>query len=56
MNDEGALGRPTAGTAWEGEGEDGRGDAALPGRMVVPEGVRAVEVRAGVGAGVWGRV
>lgn len=49
VNDEGALGRPTSGTAWEGTAARDMDDPALPGRAQLPEGVRAVQVVAGDG-------
>jgi hypothetical protein len=44
VNDEGALGRCTAGTAWEDAPEADKGDAFEPGRAALPEGVRATQV------------
>ncbi|KAI8474714.1 MAG: regulator of chromosome condensation 1/beta-lactamase-inhibitor protein II [Monoraphidium minutum] len=49
VNDEGALGRPTAGSAWEAEPESGKEDPALPGPARLPPGARAVQVAAGDG-------
>lgn len=49
VNDEGALGRPTSGTCWEGTPEEQLGDPALPGIAEAPEGARFVQVVAGDG-------
>jgi regulator of chromosome condensation len=48
VNDEGALGRPTSGSAWEGSKER-KEDPALPGRARVPAGERVVQLAAGDG-------
>jgi regulator of chromosome condensation len=49
VNDEGALGRPTAGSAWEGAREADKEDPALPGLARMPAGARVVQVAAGDG-------
>eukprot|EP00877_Chromochloris_zofingiensis_P002885 jgi/Chrzof1/12598/Cz07g00140.t1 len=49
VNDEGALGRPTSGTAWEDTDYSTKEDSSVPGRARLPEGVRVVQVVAGDG-------
>jgi len=49
VNDEGALGRPTSGSAWEHAKESEKEDPALPGRARMPEGERVVQLAAGDG-------
>ncbi|KAF8057653.1 RCC1 [Scenedesmus sp. PABB004] len=49
VNDEGALGRPTAGTAWEGEPESSKEDPYVPGAARLPAGLAVVQVAAGDG-------
>lgn len=44
MNDEGALGRKTAGTAWEATPEEEKGNATVPVRAEAPEGVKFIQV------------
>ncbi|KAF5840674.1 regulator of chromosome condensation 1/beta-lactamase-inhibitor protein II [Dunaliella salina] len=43
VNDEGALGRKTLGTAWEAYPDEEKADEKVPGRAVLPDGVRMVE-------------
>jgi regulator of chromosome condensation len=45
VNDEGALGRRTGGTAWEELADDEKGDATRPGKAEAPEGVKFTQVR-----------
>lgn len=49
VNDEGALGRKTGGSAWEKEPESGKADSTTPGKAVLPAGVKATQVAAGDG-------
>eukprot|EP00878_Enallax_costatus_P018153 GHUV01019101.1.p1 GENE.GHUV01019101.1~~GHUV01019101.1.p1 ORF type:complete len:563 (+),score=199.22 GHUV01019101.1:126-1814(+) len=49
VNDEGALGRPTSGTAWEKEPNSMKEDCYVPGRARMPDGVFVVQVAAGDG-------
>jgi hypothetical protein len=44
VNDEGALGRPTAGTCWEGIDDVVKGDASRPGKADVPVTARFTQV------------
>jgi alpha-tubulin suppressor-like RCC1 family protein len=44
VNDEGALGRKTGGTAWEDLSDEEKGDATLPGKAETPEGVKFTQV------------
>jgi regulator of chromosome condensation len=48
VNDEGALGRPTSGTAWEGS-KDAKEDCTRPGRARLPPGAHATAIAAGDG-------
>jgi regulator of chromosome condensation len=54
VNDEGALGRPTSGTAWQGSKEE-KEDSFTPGRARLPEGERAPAPARSVGCGAAGR-
>lgn len=49
VNDEGALGRPTSGSAWEGVKAADKEDPALPGIARMPAGARVVQLAAGDG-------
>jgi regulator of chromosome condensation len=49
VNDEGALGRPTSGSAWEGAKDADKEDPALPGLARMPAGARVVQLAAGDG-------
>jgi len=43
VNDEGALGRPTSGTAWESEPDSNKEDSTVPGLARLPSGETAVD-------------
>lgn len=49
VNDEGALGRKTQGSAWEKDGPSGKEDSAFPGRVRLPPEVVVTKVAAGDG-------
>eukprot|EP00775_Hariotina_reticulata_P001720 gene1720-2063_t len=49
VNDEGALGRPTSGTAWESEPDSSKEDSTVPGLARLPSDVHIVQVVAGDG-------
>lgn len=49
VNDEGALGRPTSGSAWEKAPDSEKEDPSTPGPARLPAGVRAAAVAAGDG-------
>lgn len=49
VNDEGALGRPTDGDAWNSTANGEREDSCVPGKARMPEGAFAVQAVAGGG-------